>query len=578
MLRDMKVKTRILFVLGVLAAGYLVLLGVVQVTASLTHSRMTRLSTSIFPAALKVEAAEASFEKMTKHYGDAVVLQDPGALAGADKDANDADQALSETKSLLAADPVLGEKAAGIAKQFNELRARDKDTYAAVLASKDGPTESLMGQVGALGKDNAALAKSIGALDGEIAANFQAQLAGVDALSLRGRLIGLGMLLFALAACTGAWWIVERQVAARLELLAARMEDIAQGDGDLTRRVEVNGHDEIDEVGKWFNVFIERIEQIVSSVAANAVQLDAAAADLAGLARETASRTAEQKGQASRIAESMSQISAAVNEISENTQNAAEDARKAEESAHAGGDTTRATIQTIQEVLSANQTTSAKIEELGRSSGAIEGIVRVIVDIADQTNLLALNASIEAARAGEHGRGFAVVAGEVRRLAERTSVATKEIDQTIRAIQVGTQHAVEAMRASMSQVKDGVDTANSAGESLTSIIHGAESLQKVVTQIAASSTEQSYSMQSVNENVNEIARIVEQTADGASRSVEACQKLSGLASELTQLVGAFKVSRESGSTKPGQREQTSGLRRVRSANTAPRQPLAASRI
>ena len=167
----------------------------------------------------------------------------------------------------------------------------------------------------------------------------------------------------------------------------------------------------------------------------------------------------------------------------------------------------------------------------------------MINEIAGQTNLLALNASIEAARAGEHGRGFAVVAGEVRRLAERTSTATKEIDATVHAIQQGTSEAVEAMRASMSHVHSGVESAKSAGEALTSIIHGSESVQRMVTQIAAAATEQSYSTQSVSGNVNEIAQIIQQTATSSQRSVEACQQLSTLANGLTGLVGSFKVSR-----------------------------------
>jgi methyl-accepting chemotaxis protein len=199
-------------------------------------------------------------------------------------------------------------------------------------------------------------------------------------------------------------------------------------------------------------------------------------------------------------------------------------------------------VQTIGELLKSNQETSSKIEELGRSSDAIGRIINVIDEIAGQTNLLALNASIEAARAGEHGRGFAVVAGEVRRLAERTSEATKEIDQTVHAIQQGTGEAVEAMRASMGHVQSGVNSARSAGEALTSIIHGSEAVQKMVTQIAAAATEQSYSTQSVSVNVNEIASIIEHTATTSQQSVVACQQLSQLANELTNLVGAFKVS------------------------------------
>jgi len=349
------------------------------------------------------------------------------------------------------------------------------------------------------------------------------------------------MLVFAVLSCATAWWVVQSKMVMPLGTLALRLQDIAEGEGDLTRRIEVNGKDEIDEVGIWFNVFIGRIEEIVSKVAEHASTLGSAATELAATAGETANQAAQQQEQAARISATMSEISTSVQEISQTTQSAAVDARKAEESAHAGGDTVRVTVETIGDLLKSNQETSSKIEELGRSSNSIGRIISVIDEIAGQTNLLALNAAIEAARAGEHGRGFAVVAGEVRRLAERTSEATKEIDQTVRAIQIGTGEAVEAMRASMGHVESGVSSARSAGEALNSIIHGSESMQKMVTQIAAAATEQSYSTQSVSVNVNEIASIIQQTATSSQQAVNACQQLSKLANELTSLVGAFKV-------------------------------------
>jgi len=280
-------------------------------------------------------------------------------------------------------------------------------------------------------------------------------------------------------------------------------------------------------------------------VAEHATTLGQAAAELAATARETAAQAVQQQEQAGRITTTMGEVSSAVHEISQTTQSAAVDARKAEESAQAGGQTVQSTVVAIGQLLTANQETSAKIEELGRSSDAIGRIVNVINEIAGQTNLLALNASIEAARAGEHGRGFAVVAGEVRRLAERTSSATKEIDETVRAIQQGTVEAVEAMRLSMSQVQSGVISANAAGGALASIIQGSESVQKMVTQIAAAATEQSYSTQTVTSSVNEIAWIIEKTAMSSQQSVDACQELSLLANELAALVGAFKVGQAS---------------------------------
>ena len=537
----MKIKTRILGILAVLVTGYLLLLAIVQISATATHSRMSTISSSLFPAALKMQEAEAAFERMKKHYGDAVVLQDANSLKGAEADAEVTASALGEVRAELASSPELSKVADGLVTQFSSIRSRDHDTYAAILGAKDGPSEDLMAQVGALGKDNKVLTDAMTEADKTISASFQTQLDAVDAWSMRSRMTGLVMLGFVVIVCGVAWWVIQSKVVRPLHVLALRLQDIAEGDGDLTHRIEVNGRNEIDEVGNWFNVFIGRIEEIVRRVAQHAETLGAAALELAHTASETADQAAKQQQQAERITTAMNEMSSAVQEISQTTQSAAVDARKAEETAHSGGQTVQTTVQTIGDLLTANQETSSRIEELGRSSDAIGRIVNVINEIAGQTNLLALNASIEAARAGEHGRGFAVVAGEVRRLAERTSSATKEIDVTVHAIQEGTKVAVEAMRSSMSHVQSGVDSARSVGEALASIIHGSESVQKMVTQIAAAATQQSYSTQSVSANVNEIASIIQQTAASSQQSVEACLQLSRLANELTGLVGSFKV-------------------------------------
>ena len=541
MLNNMKIRTRILAVLAVLAGGYLLLLAMVQISSSATHSRMSQISTSLFPAALKMQEAEASFERMKKHYGDVVVLQDAGSLKSAAADADATATALTNVKSVLASSPELGKQADEMLSQFDSIRTRDHDTYAAILAATGGPSDDLMAKVGALGKDNKALTEAMGQFDKAISVNFQKQLDAVDAWSLRSRLTGLVMLAFVVVVCVLAWTLIQTKVVQPLASLALRLQDIAEGEGDLTRRIEINGNNEIDEVGIWFNVFIARVEDIVRRVAEHAGTLGNAATELAATAQDTAGQAQKQFEQAERITATMGEMTSAVQEISQTTQSAAVDARKAEESAQAGGQTVQSTVATIGELLKANQETSSKIEGLGRSSDAIGRIINVINEIAGQTNLLALNASIEAARAGEHGRGFAVVAGEVRRLAERTSAATKEIDQTVRAIQQGTGEAVEAMRSSMVHVQSGVNSANSAGEALASIIHGSESVQKMVTQIAAAATQQSYSTQSVTENVNEIASIIQRTATSSQESVEACQQLALLANELGNLVGAFKV-------------------------------------
>ncbi|WP_420236693.1 methyl-accepting chemotaxis protein [Telmatobacter bradus] len=503
---------------------------------------MSEISTSLYPAALQMQAAEASFERMKKRYGDAVVLQDQASLSGGEKEAQGTQDALTEVVNSLKDDPELHKQAEDIFASFTSIRSRDHDTYAAILSASGGPSDDLMAKVGELGKDNKTLTDAMTDFSKAISSHFQKQLDHVDAWSVRSRLAGFVMSIFALFAVVLAWWVVQNKVVLPLAALAGYMRDIAEGDADLTRRITVNGRNEIDEVGTWFNVFIERIEKIIGEVMRHAQTLGTAAVELEHSAQTTAEHAALQEHQAARITATMDEMSSVVQEISHTTQNAAQDARRAEESAKSGGDTVQSTVRTISDLLHSNHETSEKIEELGRSSDAIGKIINVINEIAAQTNLLALNASIEAARAGEHGRGFAVVAGEVRRLAERTSSATKEIDATVRAIQVGTQEAVDAMRASMSHVEDGVQSAKSAGNALTSIIQGSESVQKMVTQIANAAGEQSNSTALVSGSVQEIASLIQQTHTSSQQAVEACQELSRLANEMTNLVGEFKVS------------------------------------
>ena len=505
------IKLRLLTVLILLAIGYLLLLSMVQFTAVATRDHLRQVSTSFFPAALRIQDAESAFELLQKRYKDAILLEDPKALAAAAQDAATVAASLRDLRRQLAPTPSLALQAGALASRFDSIQLRSQATYAAILAARDLVSPSLQAQAAALAAEDHLFAAELTTLEQDITVHFRAQLDDVDALASRARIAGLILLLVALVGCAGAFWVIQYQFVLPLERLIRSLKDIAHGNGDLTARVAVNGHTEIDEVGRWFNVFVERIEAIVIRVSGNSSALSTAAGDLAAIARETAAHTALQQEQATGITISMHNISAAGEEISQNTHTAAGDARRAEQNAHASGETIQATVAIIQRLLFSRQTTATKVADLGAASQAIGKIVAVIDDIANQTSLLALNASIESARAGEHGRGFAVVATEVRRLAERTSKATREIDLTVRAIQSGTAEVVEAMGHSMREVESSVTFARSAGEALASIIQGSEAVQQIVTQIAAASSEQSAATQSVNENLNEISRLGLQT-------------------------------------------------------------------
>ena len=538
------IRTRILAIMIMLVGGYLVLLAQEQFSASTTRAHMDQISTSLFPAALRVRDAESSFDQMTKRYKEAVLIEDPGTLDAADKDADAVEQDLNRLRDSVTSFPAMARSVDDLQAQFSSIRPRSRETYGALVASKENVTAELQNQVVALAADDRNLAAAMLTLDQTIGVQFKGELSDIDQSSARSSIASWVMLMVALIGCAGAWWVLQYKVILPLQGLAGRMRDIAGGDGDLTGRMNVHGNDELDEVGRWFNVFIERIEQIVLRVTKNARALNEAASGLAGIAHETASQSEMQHDQAMHITVSMGAISTAVHEISETTQHAARDARKAEENAHAGGETIQTTVTSIQQMLEANQSTATKIGELGHASDAIGTIIGVIEEIANQTSLLALNASIESARAGEHGRGFAVVAAEVRRLAERTSRATGEVDQMVRDIQAGTAEVVEAMRSSMQMVERGVDSARSAGDALANIIQGSEAVQKRVAQVAIAAAQQSSATQSVNGNLNEISSIIEHTTNSSARSVVACDRLANLAADLNELVGSFKVRDE----------------------------------
>jgi methyl-accepting chemotaxis protein len=555
MFKQMKIRARILGTLGILAGGYLLLLAMVLISATTTHSRMLDISSAIFPAALRMQEAESAFERMKKHYGDAVVLQDAASITGAEKDAEETATALDAVKSSLSAAADLGSKASSLLDRFSAIRSRDHSLYSSVLGSKGAPSDDMMAQMGSLGKENKEFSEAMAAYDKMIAADFQKQLDSVDAWSVRSKFTGLIMLFFALLSCASAWWVVQFKVVRPLAVLAVRIQDIAEGEGDLTRRVEVDGRNEIDEVGIWFNVFLDKLQEVMRSVKLNIRRLTQASEELTQSASHMAQGAEAQQGQTALVATAMHEMASTVLEVSRNSNTAAMKTRQASEDASDGGKVVELTVTMMRSVTESVDLAAKQIAGLGERSNQIGQIVNVIDEIAGRTNLLALNAAIEAARAGEQGRGFAVVAGEVRNLAERTTGATKEIAAMIGRLQRETEAAVLAMGDGTAQVRKVVSAAAEAGVKLQLIINSAEEAAGMVNQIAAAATEQSSATDEVNNNVSEIARISLETSSGARQSARACVALSELAIDLNQMISKFRVDEEQETDRPASGRQ-----------------------
>ncbi len=348
----------------------------------------------------------------------------------------------------------------------------------------------------------------------------------------------LGTVLTVLIA---TYFLLRSLVLKPLAQMSAISKDIAQGEGDLTKRVPAEGTDEIATLGKYFNEFIAKLQGMIKKVAHVTDKVASASVELSATAEEISKGTDTLTSRASQTAAAVEEMNATVGQVAQNSGKAASLAQETVTTAKDGGTVVSNTISGMQQLSEAVANSATIIAALGKSSDQIGEIVRTIEDIADQTNLLALNAAIEAARAGEQGRGFAVVADEVRKLAERTTKATKEIGDMIRQIQHDTRGAVDSMQQGTQKVQAGVELVNKTGDALTQIVQMVSESADMIRQIAVASEEQSVATQQIASDIENVAKVTKDSASGANESAKASQDLSQLAVELQHIVGGFKL-------------------------------------
>jgi methyl-accepting chemotaxis protein len=350
-------------------------------------------------------------------------------------------------------------------------------------------------------------------------------------------LIGAGVVAAALAILMAL--ALAGNLGTRLRDAVAVAE--ATANGDLTVAVTTDGSDEVSALMQAIASMQGRLREMLGQIAAGAEQLASAAEQLSTTASSLEEASDQQSEASSSMAAAVEELTVSINHVAEGANETATIARESDRIAGEGSEVLKRTVASIQQISQRVSVTSQDIEALVKQSDEISSIVNVIKEIAEQTNLLALNAAIEAARAGESGRGFAVVADEVRKLAERTAVSTQEIGGMIAQIQGGTGRAVEAMRASITQVSEGVELANEAGEVIVRIADGAREVVSHATSISDALKEQTVASNDVAGNVERIAQMADENNRSVRETVDTVRNLEELGRTLTSAVSRFRL-------------------------------------
>ncbi|CAI8710771.1 Methyl-accepting chemotaxis protein McpH [Pseudomonas sp. IT-P253] len=351
---------------------------------------------------------------------------------------------------------------------------------------------------------------------------------------------GIGLAVALVCLLLVVW--LARGLVRPIRQVTAALVAIGSGGGDLTHRLDSSRADELGDLARGFNRFLDSQRDMIGEVLTTSERLRTAVGQVARVVDNTAERSGRQQEMTDMVATAVHEMGLTVQEIAQNAGNAALASQNARDEALQAREVVGGSIRHIESMSDEIGIAANAVGDLANQVASIDQVLAVIRGISEQTNLLALNAAIEAARAGDMGRGFAVVADEVRTLARRTQASTDEIQQMIGSLKQGAENAVSSMHSGQAATGTGVESSQRTGASLTAITGQVERISDMNHQVATATEEQSAVTEEINRNVQGISDLARATAGEVRACREDCQTLRRLADDLARQMGGFKLS------------------------------------
>ena len=536
-LASLSIAQKIYLIPAIGTLSFVVYLVLSTVTANSNVALLADAKEHQFPLVQLSASVGVNIERIAESFNSAVTTGDEEAITKADELARLVREELEKIGQI---DSRYRNETATMRRLFDDYFAKARELSLGMVSNSID-----FSKVADMGKDmNAALEKiqqDVSRFNQTRTQDFENAITSANQSAKRVITVGfiMGAITVALLFLTAI--PVARGITGSVKNVIRSLRDIAQGEGDLTVRLQTESRDEIGDLVHWFNAFMDKLQTTIKEVVAIALPLSEMASRVSSTAEETSQITDLQQQSATSTKQAVDELSHSVGEVATSSQQAAEAAREASSVSEEGTQVVLQTVDSINKLAKNVESTADVIDRLENDANQVGQVLDVIKSIAEQTNLLALNAAIEAARAGEQGRGFAVVADEVRTLASRTQDSTAEIQSTIEKLQQAARSAVDAMASGRTIAEQSVAHANEAGQSLEAIGNTIGRITTMAADIAQATEAQASVTHSIVEHVDEISRNTDQTSQASTELASVSSELAKLANTLETLAKGFKV-------------------------------------